>query len=113
MALLLLALLAVLGSGLSHLLKAVLLLAVLVYGSRSVYRLLKPRFSALKLGADGLLLIEAGGEQRLPGHGKRCFVSPWFLGAGDRRVRLGVFCEQMAADDFRQLSVFLRQHSGA
>ncbi len=113
MALLLLALLAVLGSGLSHLLKAVLLLAVLVYGSRSVYRLLKPRFSALKLGADGLLLIEAGGEQRLPGNGNRCFVSPWFLGAGDRRVRLGVFCEQMAADDFRQLSVFLRQHSGA
>ncbi|TVQ36922.1 MAG: hypothetical protein EA370_07405 [Wenzhouxiangella sp.] len=81
----------------------------LVYGLFAVDRLLRPRWSALIIHSNSLKGINrAGIEHRILTSGSS-FLSPWFLATGSGPSRLGLFRGQVETDDFRRLTVFLRQ----
>jgi hypothetical protein len=111
--------LAAFANGLPTSVRFVLLLLVLVAGAVAVGRLLHPRLAGLHVDDRGVRVRKAGEPSRLARVGGTPFVSPLYVGfrlrpAGERFPRsVGVFRGQMAEDDFRRLSVALRQRGEA
>jgi hypothetical protein len=115
-----LAIAAVLGiifSGLSPLLRILLSLAVCTYAGWHVHRLAMPRWKVLRTGGDGAALIDRNGAAypiRIDG---RSFVSPLFAGFNchapvtDKHISVGLFRVQLGNEAYRQLLVMLRQGS--
>lgn len=108
---------AVLSTGWNVWLKILLAILALIYAGFEVMRLLRPPWQSIKL-ADRELFVQSR-------HGQTCrielrsspFLSPIFIGlhgytqGSPRPVRVGIFRCQLDDQDFRRLSVGLRDLS--
>ncbi len=107
----LLAIAAVTVSGLTLLIRILLVAVALAYGWRVAHCLLWPTLRGISLTAEGVRIIQHSGGDQPTVRVAACFVCPWFVSFGSGLSGFGLFREQLADDDFRRLSVFLR-HGG-
>lgn len=113
----LLAMAAVLSTGWNVWLKTLLAIAALTYAGFEVMRLLRPPWHSIKLADRELIVQSRHGQAFRIELRSSPFLSPLFIGfhariKGSRRpVRLGLFRGQLDDQDFRRLSVGLRDLS--
>jgi hypothetical protein len=109
----LLALTAIMISGIPPLLKGLAAGVVLVTASLTVRRLHRPAIGRIELQPDRLLL-KHNGETIPASRFKAVFLSAWYLGfivldgQGRRLLEVGLFREQLGRDSFRRLSSWFR-----
>lgn len=102
-------------SGVPIAIRGMLAAAALIYGGFHMFRLLSPRFRLLRLEGDRLHLLDRNGNRQRGQVAGRPFVSPFYLGMIVRaepdggRERLGLFRGQLLTDEYRRLSVWLRE----
>ncbi len=104
-------------SSLSPLLRIVLSLVLCVYAGWHVFRLLVPRWKALRIGGNEAELIDRHNEAHSIRIDERSFVSPLFAGfdccsvTAGQCTSVGLFRVQLGQEAFRLLSVTLRHGS--
>jgi hypothetical protein len=100
-------------TGLHWVFRSALVILLLTYSGWSIYRLLVPKWRALKIDDEQLKLIDRQGQAHNLAIVGQPFVSPLYIGIAARHtngqcLRIGLFRSQMQSDHFRRLCVHLR-----
>jgi len=92
-----------------------LALVLVAYGAVQFARAFRPRWKALTIDADELILFDATEASTTLTPGLRSFVSPLYIGVvgqsgtTGQRLSLGLFRDQLDPEAFRRLSATLRR----